>query len=174
MIAVDERTEQMLDDLMPEFTDSDDVRQVVRAAGTELARLEGMARGASESVLPTKATDQYKTLSMWEQLLGLPVAPASSSESQRRDLVTASLRKLHTSSGADWVAAITEAIGTDTWTHTEVAASYQVTILIPYGAGYVPSGIVELARRVTPAHLTIATGFTTGFLVGISNIGDVI
>ena len=173
-VAVDERTEQMLGDLMPELTDSDDVRQVVRAAGVELARLEGMARAASASVLPTHATDVYGTLKMWEQLLGLPVAPAGSSEATRRSLVQASLRKLHTSSGADWVSAITEALGTDQWTHQEGPSAYQITILVPYGAGFVPAGIVELARRLTPAHLTIATGFTAGFLIGISNIGDVL
>jgi uncharacterized protein YmfQ (DUF2313 family) len=175
VIAVDERTEQMLDDLMPELADSDDVRQVVRLSGLELARLEAEARGLSESVLPTQASDEYRTLQMWEKLLGLPVAPAGATEEQRRSLVLASVRKLHSSSGADWVDAITQALGTSTWTHEEGPADYQITIRTPYAAGgLVPGQVAVLARRLTPAHLTVATGFTTGFLVGISTVGDVL
>jgi uncharacterized protein YmfQ (DUF2313 family) len=174
VIAVDERTEQMLDDLMPELAESDDVRQVVRLSGLELARLEGEARGLSESVLPTRASDEYGTLGMWELLLGLPEAPAGVSVEGRRALVTASIRKLHTSSGADWVAAITQALGTDVWEHEEGPSPYQITILVPPGAATTPEQVAVLARRVTPAHLTVATGFIGGFLIDDSDIGDVI
>jgi uncharacterized protein YmfQ (DUF2313 family) len=175
VIAVDERTEQMLGDLMPELADSDDVRQVVRLSGLELERLEGEARGLSESVLPTRASDEYRTLPMWETLLGLPVEPAGATVEQRRALVTASVQKLRAGSGADWVAAITQALGTTTWDHEEGPADYQITIRTPYEpGGLVPGQVAVMARRVTPAHLTIATGFTTGFLVGVSDIGDVL
>ena len=164
----------MLDDLMPELADSDDVRQVVRLSGLELARLEDEARAASQSVLPTKASDEHGTLAMWELLLGLPVAPPGPSVEQRRSLVTASIRKLHTSSGEDWVAAITQALETDVWEHEEGPADYQITIRVGAESGYVPGQITVLARRLTPAHLTIATGFMEGFLIGSSHIGDVL
>lgn len=162
----------MLADLMPELQDSAAVQQAVDGAARELERLEETARDIRSKLSPLNADDTYNTLKMWERLFGLPVAPPIPVE-QRRALVLASLRKRKSAAGSDWVELLTLALGGTSWEHQEGPTDYLISIKIPYDpTGFTAGQVAAIARRITPAHLDIATGLIDGFLIGISLIGD--
>lgn len=165
----------MLADLSPDLGDAPEVQQVVDCLARELQRLEDRAGSVRDELFPAQAQDDWKGLSMWESLLGLPVNLPGATLTQRRQLVLAAIRQRGESSGAQWVDLISTALGTTNWVHQEGPGAYTVTITIPYSPGGLYGGqVVQLARRVTPAHLQVNSGFTGGFVIGVSNIGDVI
>jgi hypothetical protein len=171
-IAVSERGQEMLDDLMPELADATDTQQVVDMIGRELARLEAAITEASEKLLPSRADDTYNSLKMWELLLGLPVAAPTTVEA-RRNLVLASIRNRKAASGADWVGLIDAMLGGAAWTHTEDVPPYTVVIVSPHTAGsYEAQALAQFARRVTPAHLRVTVTDGDGFIVQVSIVGQ--
>lgn len=175
MIALSEKGAALLTDLSPELADAPETQQFVDCIARELARIEDMALGITAKMFPAAADDEYGTLKMFESLLGLPVALPGMNVPQRRQLVLGALRQRGGTSGLAWQDLISTALGTTIWNYLEGPTDYTVTITIPYAPGGLIGGqVVQLARRVTPAHLVVNSGFTGGFVVGVSNIGDVI
>lgn len=170
MSPVSDKGNLMLEDLHPQFAESPTVRAVMDAVARELQRVEDTTQAVREAILPYQASDTYGTLKMWELMLGLPVAPAGVTLQTRQSLVAAGVHKRRAASGADWSALISQALGSVAWTQTE--SGYTVTVLIPQASGFVPGQVAALLRRITPAHLQITTGYTGGFIIGVSNIGD--
>jgi uncharacterized protein YmfQ (DUF2313 family) len=172
-LALIDRALAMLDDMPPYEADEPRVRQLINAVALELERVENTAQDVVTKMFPQNADDTYRTLGLWEKLLGLPVEPAGVAVSLRQAAVVASVRGRQAGSGASWVAVLTQALSTTAWTHQEGPADYTITIRIPYVLGGFHAGqVLVIARRVTPAHLDIAAGFVGGFLIGISDIGD--
>lgn len=172
---VSAKASAMLLDMSPELADAPEVQQVVDCLARELQRLEDRAGQIRDELFPTQTQDDWSGLSMWESLLGLPVDLPGATLLQRQQLVLASIQQRGESSGAQWINLISTALGTTNWVHQEGPGAYTVTITIPYQPGGLIGGqVVQLARRVTPAHLAINSGFTGGFVIGVSNIGDVI
>lgn len=174
-VTLSERGRRLLEDLPPELADAPQIQTVVDVLARELERLEGAATEATQKMFPPAADDEYGTLKMWEALLGLPVALPGLTLAQRQALVRATVKQRRAASGAQWAEMLTTAIGSSSWSHHYGPGDYVVTITIPYVPGGIAAGqVVTLARRVTPAHLQVNAGFTGGFLIGISNIGDTI
>jgi hypothetical protein len=150
------------------------VLQTIDAVGRELARLEGRMLDVRWRLYPQNADDRYGLLGMWEDLLDLPVKPDGVALEERQAAVVAHVRVRRSPSGADWVETLTTLLGGG-WTHREGPADYTIEIRIPYVAGSFISGrLSDLARRITPAHLAIWIGFLDGFLVELSDVGDVL
>jgi hypothetical protein len=119
-------------------------------------------------MLPHSLDDQYRFLSMWERLLGLPVAPVGVSLEARRSQVRGAVMARKASSGADWVSLVTTALGTTLWDYEEGPGPYQVVLSFPWSeGGYSVSTVLALARRVTPAHLQLNATYEGGFIVGV-------
>lgn len=174
-VALSAKGASLLEDLPPELADAPEVQQVVDVLARELQRIEDAAAGIAADLFPATATDDYAALSMWESMLGLPVKLPGATTTQRQQLVLATIQQRGSASGLRWIDLISQALGTSGWVHQEGPGDYQVTITIPYSPGGLYGGqVVQLARRVTPAHLQVNSGFTGGFVIGVSNIGDVI
>ena len=169
-VALSERATEMLAMLPPYLEDEPYVRQVINVEARELERIEATANLIREKMMPTKADDTFDLLAIWEQTLGLPVKPAGQSVEARRGKVLVAFRKI--GSGADWMAALSEAVGSDAWTHTEGPAAYTVILEQPHAVGSYEAAMVEsIARRITPAHIQLAVTDTDGFIVGVSIVG---
>lgn len=170
---------EMLADMTPFMREDPFVQAVVAAQAAEYERLDDAARTMLGALFPAQADDVLligtwpaPLLSMWEDLLLLPVAPAGVTLADRRAKVLAHIQGRNSAAGSDWIATLSRALGTDAWTHLEGPGDYQVTITVPSAAGSYSAGqIGQIARKITPAHLDIIVGYGSGFLVGISQIG---
>ena len=160
----------MLETLPPYLADEPFAQTVIDVEARELERIEATANLIREKLMPTQADDTFDLLAIWEQTLGLPVKPAGQSVESRRGKVLVAFRKI--GSGAEWMATMTEAVGSDNWKHTEGPGAYTITIEQPHAVGsYEAATVEQIARRITPAHLQLAVTDTDGFIVGISIVG---
>lgn len=155
-------------------------RAVVQAYANEAQRIEDTAAAIRDAMFPSQAADvpvlsgsaKASILSMWEMLLDLPVNPPGVTTVERRSKVLARVQRRNSGAGSDWIASLTQSLGTLSWSHQEGPGNYQVTIHIPYGSGTFNAGqVLALARLITPAHIDITVGYSEGFLVGISMVG---
>jgi uncharacterized protein YmfQ (DUF2313 family) len=164
------RSERIFSFLPDYFREDPNAQAVVEGVSAELDRLESFLTAVQAGFFPDNADDTYSMLSLWESIVGLPVAPAGVGLAQRANRVTA-YRRRKLASGADWEAAITEALGSTSWTYDEVSGG--ITINIPADVGGWSSGtILTLVRRITPAHLEINAAYGTGFILGESKLGE--
>jgi uncharacterized protein YmfQ (DUF2313 family) len=167
-------------DLAPMLQEEPFALAVVRAANNEFKRIAAAATAIQLATFPAQSDDVVlsdsigvaKILSMWETLLNLPVAPTDVPVVQRRNKVLAHIRKRHSGAGMDWVARMTEALGTSLWVYEEGPGDYQLQIAIPFASGsYTAAQALAFAKKITPAHLEISVLYSQHFLVGISLIG---
>jgi uncharacterized protein YmfQ (DUF2313 family) len=158
---------------MPPWYSEDEVaRAIITAMANEAQRVEDFASAVRLQMYPQFADDSYNILALWESLFGLPVKPAGATLAARRALVQAHLQKRNGGSGADWEAAVTQALNTNSWTYTEGPGDYVVTVRIPYGAITYSTGQAQvLIQEITSAHIQVSFGYNTGWLVGISLVG---
>lgn len=178
--TLSQKTTELLTDLAPFLASDLLVQGVVSAYANEIDRIESTAEALAGIMFPAEAQDlpilgsRYVVaiLSMWETLLDLPVAPADVALADRRSKVLAHIRKRNSGAGSDWVSILTTAVGSIVWTYREGPGDYQVTLTIPFGGTYSAAQVGRLARVITPAHLQILVGYTTGFVIGVSHIGD--
>lgn len=161
----------MLDLLPPYLADDENVIAAYTATAGEIERLESAGHAFQMKVIPTQADDEFSTLSMWEAVLGLPVAPPSVSVAIRRNFVLARLRSRSVALGSEWFDRISEVLGTG-WSYEEGPTDYTISIRVPFTEGGVRIDIHGFIRDITPAHLDILFGFEEGFLMGISEMGD--
>lgn len=165
--------------MQPPFISADPWnRAVQRAIAGELLRIEVSMQMVRDALIPSQADDVIlptgqvvPCAEMLEALLGISIAPAGFTIEQRRSRIVAHIRKLNSGTGADWVANLTEILGTG-WTYEEGPGAYQVTIHIAFASGTLSADeVVAFARAITPAHLDVIPAFNEGFLVGISSVG---
>ena len=165
--------QSLLADLPPYEADDPIVQNLLRAVSLELARINARAHDIIIRLFPQDADDRWRTLGMWETMLGLPIEPVGVSRATRSSLVAATVRSRNVGSGAHWTDLISQALVGVPWTQQEGPAAYTVTIRIPGGSsGYSTGQIRTFARKISPAHLVIESGTIGGFLIGISSIGD--
>lgn len=161
----------VLADLPSYFASDPHALAVLDSLARELGRLEAVARAMSAGMVPHGASDANHLLAVWEGTLDLPVAPKDVSEGDRLATVIAHFRKRRAAQGRDWVALITQALKTESWSHVEVAP-YSVTVIIPQSQGtYAAEQLKTLVRKITPANLGVNIVYDRGFLVGLSQIG---
>ena len=171
--------DEMLGDLPPYLHGDPDVRGVVDVLSREFERLDVLAANVAANLWPHTAGDW---IHIWEAFLGLTVAPAGKTVADRQSIVITHLRSLNSSSGVDWIARVTELIGTS-WEHIEhdpdqpVSSTnppeYTLKITIPYAAGSAGAQQIEtLIRSITPAHLDILMAYDQGFILGVSELGN--
>ena len=168
------KADELLADLPPYEADSVWVQDVMDAVGREVERLDEFTEFIREGLRPQNATDQYRLLGMWETLMGLPVEPSGVSLIARQNRVTAAARRRKAGEGEGWVIAISLAIDTYAWTHSENdPGDYQLTVEMPFPSDAFNAGVLEaMLRAVTPAALQITVVYTDSFRVGISEVGD--
>lgn len=170
MPVLSEKGSALLEDL-PVGRDDPLLQAMIDAPARELQRVEDAVDAFLAAVAPQNTTDEQKMLSLWEFLLGLPVAPVGVPDSERISKVVAHFRKRSSAKATTWLELLTEAIGSENWSHLEVAP-YNVTILIPQASDSYTAEIVRrLSRKITPAHLTLSFTYGQGFVAGVSLAG---
>lgn len=170
---------ELLELMPPYLTDDTLVVAIECAYGSEYQRIEDAQAAVRDAAFPTHTDDirlptgtRVWLASMWESLLRLPVSPVGVTIAERRAKITAHIRKRNSGHGSDWVATLSEALGTTPWSYQEGPGDYQVTIHIPHAAGtYSADQVLVLAREITPAHIDVLPAYSEGFLIGISLIG---
>jgi uncharacterized protein YmfQ (DUF2313 family) len=159
--------------LPPYEQSSYEVRAVLGVIANELARIEAARQALIQNFFPLTAD---ALLPMFETLLGLPVSPPASL-ALRHQLVAAYMQRLATEGrGLDWTAGVSQATGTTNWNYQEhdpanpsSPAAYTLNVNIPAAT----AGVAwPLIRDLTPAHVGINEGYTGGFIVGSSLVGD--
>jgi hypothetical protein len=163
----------LLNDVPPFEQSSYEIQAVLTVVANELARLEAARAALIQNFFPLTAD---ALLPLFEQLLGLPVSPPAALAARRQLVATYMQRLKSEGRGLDWVALITQAVGTTNWNYQEHDPGYAlsppantVNVNIPQAAaGYA----WPLIRDLTPAHLVINQGYTGGFIVGSSPIGS--
>lgn len=171
--AVAAITARMIETMPPYYRDNSIIEGILDACGREMQRIADRVDVLRTAFFPQTADDTYKTLSMWEMLLTLPVAQTGVPVATRRNLILARLNGRGLSSGLAWIAAMSQAMGGTPWTYQEGPGSYVVTIYISFGAGSFSSvQVQQLARAITPAHIDVAVVYSQGFIVGEGRVGE--
>lgn len=168
------RTDDLLEAIPPYFHGDPPTRQVLNAFGAELERVEEATAMVVAGLFPQTADDTYGLLSLWEHLLRLPVAPEYLDTEQRQDRAVARWRARNGGTGADWIAAVTEAIGSGDWEHEEhQPEDYKVTIWVPWPLESQRLEDAEAAVKVvTPAHLEVIVESREAFNVDIDKVDE--
>jgi uncharacterized protein YmfQ (DUF2313 family) len=166
-------TQRMIETMPPYYRGESFIEGFMDAVGRELQRVEDRAAAIQQGMFPQNTDDVYRLLSMWELLLGLPVAPPGVALTTRRNLVTATLASRSQSSGAAWVASVNQAMGGTPWTYQEGPAASTITIYISFSPSSFNSvQVQQLVRNITPAHLDLAVAYNQGFVVGEGRVGE--
>jgi hypothetical protein len=168
--------EDLLEDLPPYEHGSRDIVGVLRAVVPELERIDA-AKAQMRNDFFAHTTTQ---LALFEAFLGL--SAADKSEGQRRAAVEAWMQKMAKGkTGLDWKAALTTLIGPN-WSYEEHIPGdagspdpYVIRITLPFSSGSIKtSEAAALARAMTPAHIDLEFTYDVGFIVGISEMGDIL
>lgn len=155
--------------------DSPDHLAVIHPIAKEIERLEATVETVRAQFFPQTADILLKA---WEAELGITIEPVGVSVADRRDIVIAFLRKLRsTPSGSDWVADITELVGSG-WSYEEhipgdagSPPENTIRIHLPFAPSSTLYARTErLIREITPAHLDLILAFTGGFLLDQSQL----
>lgn len=167
-----ERTVEILRDLPPYLGDEPTVQRTIDPVIRELQRIEAAANGFRTKLAPTLADDEYRTLELWEMMLGQPVKPAGATLIERRTKVLAYVRSRRAGTGASWIELLTLALGATPWSYFEGPDDYTVTIEVPYEEdSFTATQVLNLAREITPAHIDIIPTYGDGFLLGVGLLG---
>lgn len=168
------KTLDLLDTLPRYYHQDRNVLAVLDVLGRELARVEAFMQAFMTGYFPQVADDSLGLLSVWEAILGLPIAPEGQSVADRQAAVLSAIRKRKSGTGADWVENVDTILGRGSWTYEEnTPGAYQLTVLIPYDPeSYRAQQARALLREITPAHMQIVTGLQQGFLVDISAVDE--
>ena len=167
-----DKGQAMLDQMPPYYSEDDATRTVIDVQGREFQRIEDMLVSLQTKTFVINADDEFRLLGMWEAVMGVPVESDLPVE-RRRSLLLARIRGRDASTGESWVAAMTESLGTTGWSYSEGPSPYTINITVPYAPGSDNSNrAYSLAREITPAHLHLAMGYTQGFIIGVSKVGD--
>lgn len=163
----------LLDDVPPFEQTSRNIQAVLQVVANELARIDAARQALIQNFFPGSAD---VLLGLFESLLGLPVNPPASLAS-RQQLVLVYMQRLKSEGrGLDWVALITQAVGTANWNYQEHIPGNATTPAANTVAVNIPQASAGFAwpfiRDITPAHLVVTEGYTGGFIVGVSNVGS--
>ena len=171
--TISEAGQELLDDLPPYLSEDGVVQGVIDALAREQKRISDTADGIRRTAFPSQADDSFNMLSLWETILGLPVKPQGTPDDQRRSKVLATLQGRDVGTGKGWTAAVAQAVGTN-WQQAEnTPGPYQLTVTLPFPAGsYEGQQAGRLIRTITPAHIDLLVSYGTGFIVGVSLVGQ--
>lgn len=152
------------------------VARWLEAEAAELGKVRGVLEALRATTIPSTADDTVRSLQRWEKVMGLPVAPAGVTVTQRRANLISAILARNVAYGRDWTAAISALIGVPGWSvEGNTPGPNQLTIHVPYSSTSFAAGQLRLrARRITPAHIEIIFDFAGGFIVGFSDVGDTI
>lgn len=149
------------------------VERIVQAWANEVDRADARLDAIMDGFVPTLATDELGLRAIWEAQLGLPVAPADASGTQRSAKIAALLHAIGSAgSAADYVDLITTAIDTGSWELLRNSpGNFQDTLMVPFDPGSYNAGqVVAIARRLHPAHRQLFVGFSDGWIIDASQI----
>lgn len=170
MTTLSDKGTMLLGDLPSYYATDRAAVAVMDCIARELQRIEDFLVALRDQSVPGKADDTYGLLSLWEALLGLPVAPEGVSIGQRQTIASAAYRKRSTVSGADWVETVNTILGTQ-WSYAEnTPDDYKVEVAIPDNSGYKGGQIQSLLRAITPAHLVVQPQTGVGFKVDVDQV----
>lgn len=173
MSETSDKGTEMLADLPPYLADDPYARALVDAVAREVQRIDDYVAEVSEYLRPHAATGDW--LSLWERVMGLPVAP-DASEATRRTVLVAAIRRRTAGAGEGWGDLLTALIGSGGWSVTEnYPSAYEVEISVPIDQTTYRAGAIQDFLRVSvPAHLDWTVDWTVGdFRVG-SEVGDIL
>lgn len=164
--------DDMLDTLVLQRGDPA-VAAVFGAAANELARIEQAALQVAAGLVAAQADDDLGLLSVHEAQHGLPAGPPIS-VADRQALLRARLLARSVGPRPDWIAAVQAAVGEDVPIEVRVDAA-TVEVLVPVSVTGVRREALEgVLRAITNAGVRVSLGYHDGFVVGVSQVGDVI
>lgn len=169
-----ERADRMMASLPAYYRGNAIIERWVQAVANELDRKLAHVQKVQEGLVPGAAVDDdLGLLSVWEETLGLPVAPALTIE-QRNGKLSSALISSFAATGLEQYAALRAAIGHDGWDYQEdYPGPQQVTITIPSSAGSAEAGrIKRLAERYLDAHLEVIMAYDVGFVLDDSLLDE--
>lgn len=169
----DVQPEDLLADVPPFEQGSYEIAAVLNVTANELGRLAAAQGALIQNWFPQTAD---VLLGEFEDMLGLPVAPANTPLDVRRTVVLAYLRRLRVEgTGLDWTASMNSLAGS-AWSYAEhdpanpsSPVAYTLNVAIPPVLAAVGWNFV---RDITPAHLAINRSYTGGWLIGSALIGS--
>lgn len=165
----------LMESLPPYYEEDAATKTVEDVVGRELQRVEDAATALQKQAFPQYADDTYRLLGLWETLLELPVEQPGATVDMRRSKVLSLLRKRRSGYGYDWVARMSDALGTTQWTYQEGPGNFEVAISIPYASGsFDATQVAAIARRMTPANLIVTVLYIPTFKVGTSTLGTIL
>jgi hypothetical protein len=169
-----ERTDRMIEALVPWEREDPNVIAVQLAVGRELDEVEALMQAVRDQAWPHRADDTYGLLALHERTLGLPSSPVGQSIAQRQQAVKTRFGRRRDGRKTTWVDRINEVIGVGNWSYqVNTPGDWQLTITLRVDPA---SGLAEqtrlLAEAFTPAVIEVLVGFEAGFILGVGSLGE--
>lgn len=160
------------------YGDIDDPDPIVarwlESQAVEINRQRALLQAIRATSIPAVADDTVGALSRWEFALRLPINAPGATLDQRRTAVCGALQSRSIIGGAGFTAALRAYASPNHLNITTNAPSpLQVSIVVDEDDADLES-IRQFAERIAPANLEILMGFTGGWIVGVSRVGDLI
>jgi uncharacterized protein YmfQ (DUF2313 family) len=149
---------------LPDYYDGNPiVERIIQARANEIDRVDARIDTLKTGMVPGTATDDLKLLRIWERMLGLPIAPAGATTSQRQTTIKVKLQRLSAETAGDVIDLLTEAVGTSFMITRNSPGALQDIITVPFPPGsYQASEVERIALTVWPAHRTVFVFFSSG------------
>jgi hypothetical protein len=164
----------MVEVLWPPSQEDPSVVAIMRAMADELDAIEDLMLTIREQAWPHKADDTEGLLAIHERMLGIPIKPEGVSLPSRQDAARSAIQSRRVGSAKHWVDRFNALMSGNPWSYKRNSPGRgQLTITIPYSEhSYSASQVIKLAERVTPAHIELLVAYESGWLAGISRVGD--
>lgn len=172
-MALSETARRMIDTLPVYYWGNPLVERFIQAWANRIDELDAYIDAIERGLNPALADDRYGFLAVWEDILGLPVAPADATVGQRLDGVSATLQQLGSVASRDTLALIGKALG-GSFTFTRNDGTQLLdTIEVAYAEdSFLAGRLRRLLARAYPAHREVAWRYGEGFLLDESPLDD--
>ena len=162
---------------MPNYYVHDRVStSIIHALSNEIARVQATANAIRRQFFVKNADDTYGLLATHEFGLGIATRPEGKSVAQRQATALAAVQRRFSPRGKDWRAAVSAALGlndSDWDVIPHYPNDYDLTMVVPFAPGTVElDAVIPLLEVFTPANLNIVTESGSGFIVGVSDVGE--
>lgn len=170
-MALTPTAKRILDTLPDYHWENPIILRVVQARANEIDRMDAMIDTIKLGMIPGAGDDTLRLLSVWEAILGLPVAPATATVALRQIAVQAALKRLNAVTAADVLELLTAQLGASFSIDRDTPALLQDTLNLDYASNSYQAAIVrQIVGAIWPAHRQLLFHYAGGFLLDSSQL----
>lgn len=168
-----ERTDRMIESLVPWERDDPNVQGVMVASGEELDRVEDLMTTVRDQAWPNRADDSYGLLSVHERTMQLTVAPQGVSVAERQTIIETTFGRRRDGRKGTWAARLSDLVGAGQWiVHQATPGPHQILVILSVSPETgLAAQVQDVIQRFTPVVEEVTVAYD-GFFLGFGELGE--